>query len=66
VLGTPPPDTKRQKDTAEKVTDKCTDGDMGTLTTTVQQIMTGLQTADTEEDRFVVIMRAVYGLVMWK
>jgi hypothetical protein len=43
----------------------CTDGDMGTLTTTVQQIMTGLLTEDTEEDRFVVIMRAVYGLVMW-
>jgi hypothetical protein len=66
VLGTPPTDTHRQKDTAEKAADKCTDSDMGTLTTTVQQIMKGLQTEDTEEDRFVVIMRAVYGLVMWK
>jgi hypothetical protein len=46
VLGTPPTDTKRQKDTTEKAADKCTNGDMGTLSTTVQQIMTSLQTAD--------------------
>jgi hypothetical protein len=39
---------------------------MVTLITTVQQIMTGLQTADTEEDRFAVIMKAVYGLIMRK
>jgi hypothetical protein len=43
---------------------ECTDGDMVTLITTVQQIMTGLQTADTEEGRSAVIMRAVYGLVL--
>jgi len=34
------------------------------LITTVQQIMTGLQTAGCEQDRFAVIMRAVCGLVM--
>jgi len=42
------------------------DTDLITLMTTVQQIMTGLQTADTEQDSFAVIMRAVYGLVMRK
>jgi len=42
------------------------DDDKVTLITTVQQILTGLRTADTEEDRFTVIMRAVYGLVMQK
>jgi hypothetical protein len=45
--------------------DKCIDGDMVTLITIVQQIMTGLLTADTEEDRFAV-MRAVYRPVMQK
>jgi hypothetical protein len=45
--------------------DKCTDGDMVTLITKVQQIMTGLQTADTERDRFAV-MRAVHGHFMRK
>jgi hypothetical protein len=39
---------------------------MATLNVTVQQIMMGLQTADTEDDRFAVIMRAVYRLVMGK
>jgi len=38
---------------------KCTDSDMVTLIITVQQIRMDLQTADTEEDRFAVIMRAV-------
>jgi hypothetical protein len=55
VLETPPADTPRQKNTA----DKCTDGDMVTLITSYQQIMAGLKTADTEEVRF-----AVYGLIM--
>jgi hypothetical protein len=48
------------------VANKCIDGDVVTLMTTVQQIMTGLQTADTEQDRFAVIVRAVFGLVMQK
>jgi hypothetical protein len=48
------------------VAEKCTDSDMVTLITTVQQIMTGLQTADTGENRFDVIMRAVYELVIRK
>jgi hypothetical protein len=39
---------------------------MVALITTVQQIMTGLQTADSEENRFAVIKRAVYGLVIRK
>jgi hypothetical protein len=37
---------------------------MVTLITTVEQIMTGLQTTDSEEERFGLIMRAIYGLVM--
>jgi hypothetical protein len=52
--------------TREQAPDKCTDSDMVTLITTVQQILTGLQRAYTGEDRFTVIMRAVYGLVMGK
>jgi hypothetical protein len=48
VMETPLTDTHRQKNTAKKAADKCPDGDMVTLMTTVQQIMTGLQTADTE------------------
>jgi hypothetical protein len=55
VLKTPPADTHRQN-TAEQAADKCTDGDMVTLITTDQQIMTGLQTADTEEDRSALII----------
>jgi hypothetical protein len=39
---------------------------MVTLITTDQQIMTGLRTADTEEDRFSPIIGAVYELVMQK
>jgi hypothetical protein len=39
---------------------------MATLITTVQQIMTGLQTADIEHDSFAVIMEAVYELAMQK
>jgi hypothetical protein len=39
---------------------------MVTLITTVQQIMTGLQTANTEEGRSAVILRAVYGLIILK
>jgi len=60
-MGTPPADTHHQK-----TADKCTDGDMVTLITAVQQIITGLQTADTDQDRSVVIVRAVYGLVILK
>jgi len=52
--------------TIEQVTDGCADGDMATLITTVQQIMTGLQTADIEHDSFAVIMEAVYELAMQK
>jgi hypothetical protein len=40
--------------------------DVATLITTVQQIMTGLQTADTKQNRSAVIMRAVYGMVLRK
>jgi hypothetical protein len=43
ALETPPADTHRQKSTTEQAADKCTDGDMATLITAVQQIMTGLQ-----------------------
>jgi hypothetical protein len=66
VLETPPADIHHHKNTAEQAANKCTDGDTVTLITTVQQIMMGLQTADTEGDRFAVIMRAAYGLVMHK
>jgi hypothetical protein len=60
----PPTDTHSQKNTAEQVPEKCTDSKMVTLITTVQKIMTRLQRADTVEDRFALIMRTVYGLVM--
>jgi hypothetical protein len=43
----------------QTASDKCTDGDMATLIITLQKTMTSLQ-KDTEEDRFAVIMRAVY------
>jgi len=39
---------------------------MATLITTVQQITMGLQIADTEEGRFSLLMRPVYGLIMLK
>jgi len=65
ALKTPPADTHRQN-TVDKTADKCADGDVVTLITTVQQIVTGLQTADTAEDRFSVIVRVVHGLVMLK
>jgi len=39
---------------------------MVALITTVQQVMTGQQRTDTEEDRLIVILRAVYGTVMRK
>jgi hypothetical protein len=45
---------------------KSNDSDMVTLITTMQQIMTGLKTAETEDDRFVLNMRAVYEIVMKK
>jgi hypothetical protein len=48
------------------MSDKCTDGDVVKLIIAVQQTMTGLQTEYTEEGRFPLIMRAVYGLVMRK
>jgi hypothetical protein len=56
VLETPLADTHRQKNTAEQASHKCTDGDTVTLITSVQQIMAGVQTADTEEDRFTLLM----------
>jgi hypothetical protein len=58
------PDDIHRQNTTEHAPDNRTDGDMFTLITTVQQIMTGLQTADIADDRFAVIMRAVYGPVM--
>jgi hypothetical protein len=64
VMETPAADTHHQKDVADKTPDKCTNSDMAALITTVRQIVTVLQTADTKEDRFAVIMRAVYGLVI--
>jgi hypothetical protein len=42
VLKTAPIDTHHQKNIAEEAAEKCTDGDMVTLITTVQQVMTGL------------------------
>jgi hypothetical protein len=66
TLKAAPADTHRHKNTAEQAADKWTDSEAVTLITTVQQIMTGLQRVDTEEDRFVVMTRAVYGLVVRK
>jgi len=66
VIETLPTDTHRQVNTAGQAPEKCTDGDMVILITTVQQIMTGLQTADTKEYRSALIMTVVYGLVMRK
>jgi hypothetical protein len=66
VLETPAADTHRQKNTADRTHDSCINDDMDTLITRVQQIMTGVQTADIEDVRFTVIMRAVYGLIMRK
>jgi hypothetical protein len=43
-----------------------TESDKVTLKTTVQQIMTGLKTARTEDDRFALIMNAVFRNVMKK
>jgi hypothetical protein len=37
-----------------------------TLITTVQQLMTSLQSAETEDDRFVIVTRTVCGPVMKK
>jgi hypothetical protein len=37
---------------------------MVTLTKTAQQNKTGLKTAQTEDDRFALIMRAVYRIVI--
>jgi len=60
----PPPTNTNHLNTARQVPEKCTDSAMVTLITTVQQIIMSLQTADREEDRSAVIMRACYGLVM--
>jgi hypothetical protein len=57
VLEAAPADTHHQKHTAEQALEKCTDVDMITLMTTVQQIMTGLQTAATEEQFMVWLCR---------
>jgi len=64
VLESPPTDTDYQKNTIKKGPKKCIDGNMVTLITTVQQITTGLQAAHTEKNKYALIMRAVYGLVM--
>jgi hypothetical protein len=64
VLLTLPTDNHLQKNIAKKTADKCNDTNMATLITTDQQIMTGLQTTDTEEDSFAVIMKADHGMVM--
>jgi hypothetical protein len=56
MFETTPADTHRQKNTTEQNRDKCIEGDLVTLMTTVQQIMRDLQTAHTEEDRFSVIV----------
>jgi hypothetical protein len=53
-------DIHRHKNTAEQPTEKCNDDDKFIIITTVQQIMTGVQTADSEEDRCAHILRAVY------
>jgi hypothetical protein len=58
MLEPPITDNMHQKDTAQQAPEKCTDSNMVTLITTVQQITMGLWTADMEEDR------AVYGLVI--
>jgi hypothetical protein len=52
--------------TVEQTPEQFTDNDVVTLITTVQQIMTALQTADIEGDRFAVTVGALYGLVMRK
>jgi hypothetical protein len=65
-LRTRPTDAHLQKNTAYNTPDKSNESDTATLITTFQQIRTGLQTADTEEDRFAVIMRVVYRLFTWK
>jgi hypothetical protein len=41
-----------------------TNGDVVILTPAVQQIITGLRTSDTEAQRFIVVTKAVYGLVL--
>jgi len=66
MLEDPRTDDHVRRTLPSKCLEKYTDGNMFTLITTVQQIMTGLQTAGNEQDRFSVIMRAVYGLVMQK
>jgi hypothetical protein len=48
LLEISPIDSHRQKDTAKQAPKKCTDGDLVTSITAVQQIMTCLQIADTE------------------
>jgi hypothetical protein len=63
MLKTSPIDTHHQN-TAEQGPKKCIDHDIVTLITTVQQIMTGLQTTEYEKGQPPVIMRAVYGLIM--
>jgi len=46
--------------------EKCADDDLVTSIATVQQIVTGIRSAETENDMFAVIMIAVYGLVVRK
>jgi hypothetical protein len=53
-----------QMNTAKKTPDKRDDSNMATLIITVQQNMIYLQTMDTEEDMFALIMQSVYELVM--
>jgi hypothetical protein len=50
--------------TTEPAPNKCsTDGDMATFIATVQDVMTGLRIARTEDDSFAFVMKAVCGLV---
>jgi hypothetical protein len=58
LLETPPTDIHHHQNTARKTSGKCTDGAKVTLTTTVQQIVTGLHRADIVENRFTLIMLA--------
>jgi len=59
VMETPATITHCQKNTVQQVPKRCTDDSMVTLITTVKLIMRALQTADTEEDKFALLMRVV-------
>jgi hypothetical protein len=52
--------------TTEQAPKKYTDKDVVKLITAMQQILMGLRSADTEDDRFTVMVSAVYALLMRK